>query len=634
MTFSWLARGHRPIFFAGLYLAYLVTALNQMPHAPHLGHMAVHWLAPATELALAWIVCSRLDASSVTRRRWTEPAYLGVALLVGLVYAAQTYSLRLSGNFITVLALENRAESWIIRRSMLATALLPALAWWLLFAVGRCCEHRLLQRRAIDATHPRRRALQLALTPLLVVLLAWLFHAQRNHELLQADYRQSPMTTMARAVYDATRDGAFDHLLPWPFAQAIAMPAQAHYPLEKFMVYSRKLPFPSTGANDAPPNVIVLFLEGTSTRLIGAYGGNYPGLTPAMDRLATRSMQVRNYYNHTAATYRGLQGQLVSGYPAVGGNDEGELWTSEQGRQELTAIRYRSLPLILRENGYRTYFMSPHYDKVGLNTMLRSLGFDKVYSFEDVSRQIAPGNPFYSVEGALSDHDQFHALQVLLKDHMMGHGKQPFFVGLYNFGTHAFLDIMPIGVKYRDGYNASLNKLHNLDNALGQFLDYFFASPYASNTILILTADHATYPEPSYRAVVGQDYQPLFVDTIPLLIYDPVHRLPPSFDAHQRTSIDFAPTLLHLLGIQYARNSFAGTSLFEPDPHAVRVAAIGNEFYAIDQTGVHPEASIPATSRTEFDAQKRSIQRYYKLEQANQLVQPLTQNGKSGAMLH
>lgn len=633
MTATWLVRRHRLIFFAGLYVAYLLTLLHVAPHTTQPAHLLIQGLASAMELALGWIACSRLHALSSPRIRWTEPLYLGLALVLGLIYAAQMYSLYLSGNFITVLAIENRAESWIIRRGLVTFALLPILLWWCLFAFARRYERRLPAMPPDSRGRDRWRVPQRIATVSSIAALAWLFHAQRHHDLLQADYHQAPLTAFSRTLYDASKNGLFDHWLPIPRQTKEPLENASGYPLEKSTVYTNALPFHATDAVDTPPNVIVLFLEGTSTRLIGAYGGTHAGLTPAMDRLAARSMRVTHYYNHTAATYRGLQGQLVSGYPAAGGDDDHELWESEQSRQRLSTIRYRSLPMMLRENGYHTYFMSPHHDSVGLNTMLRALGFDKVYSFEDVSQRIAPGNPFYAVEGALSDHDEFHALQLLLSKHMLGDQGHPFFLGLYNFGTHAFLDIMPIGVKYQDGSNASLNKLHNLDDALGRFLDYFFASPYASNTILILTADHATYPERSYRDIAGEGFQPLFVDTIPLLVYDPTHRLPNTYDAQGRTSLDLAPTLLHLLGIQRGNNSFMGTSLFEPDGKALSVAAIGNEFFGIDRDGVHTEAHVPAPLRQAFDHQKRDIQSYYGLEQANRLVAPITQAGGLQAAL-
>ncbi len=74
--------------------------------------------------------------------------FVAVPLLVDLVYAAQIYSLYLSGNFITVLGIENRAESRIIRNSSLYAALAVAIAWWLLFLAGLSARRRRGRRKS------------------------------------------------------------------------------------------------------------------------------------------------------------------------------------------------------------------------------------------------------------------------------------------------------------------------------------------------------------------------------------------------------------------------------------------------------------------------------------------------------
>src|SRR3546814_1948310 len=73
------------------------------------------------------------------------------------------------------------------------------------------------------------------------------------------------------------------------------------------------------------------------------------------------------------------------------------------------------------------------------------------------------------------------------------------------------------------------------------------------NTLLIFTSDHAHYPEPSYVQVArdertGDDgYDPYFVDRIPMFVRAPWLEMPARFDAHDRTSLGLAPTVLSLL---------------------------------------------------------------------------------------
>src|SRR3546814_1683968 len=71
------------------------------------------------------------------------------------------------------------------------------------------------------------------------------------------------------------------------------------------------------------------------------YGSTYPGLTPNLQALAGDTMVVDNYYNHTAATYRGLQGQMTSGFPRYGGSrSEGR----RVGKEGVSTCRYRWSP--------------------------------------------------------------------------------------------------------------------------------------------------------------------------------------------------------------------------------------------------------------------------------------------------
>ena len=55
--------------------------------------------------------------------------------------------------------------------------------------------------------------------------------------------------------------------------------AESRYAFEKDWVYRADLPFPSKTAAARTPNVIVILTEGTSTRLLGCYGGVYKDLT-------------------------------------------------------------------------------------------------------------------------------------------------------------------------------------------------------------------------------------------------------------------------------------------------------------------------------------------------------------------
>lgn len=76
------------------------------------------------------------------------------------------------------------------------------------------------------------------------------------------------------------------------------------------------------------PNVIVIFTEGMSFNVIDSVNNLGLGVTPKLDEIMKKSFFFINYYNHTAATFRGLRGQLTSAYQfkdGVGANGDGFL---------------------------------------------------------------------------------------------------------------------------------------------------------------------------------------------------------------------------------------------------------------------------------------------------------------------
>lgn len=362
------------------------------------------------------------------------------------------------------------------------------------------------------------------------------------------------------------------------------------YPLIKEKIYSGEIPFKQKAEeNSAKPNIIVIFVEGLSARAVGTYGSKFENLTPNIDDFAASSMIVRRYYNHTAATYRGLHGQLCSLYPYFGGMGG---WQTNY--KEVAGKRYLSLANLFANDGYETIFLDSHHKnhRSRVDEMITGLGFSTVVTGDILAdKYLQKAAP--NLENAYSDIQYFDGIIGYLKDRTeTEEGEKPFFMSLYNFGTHAFLHGSKDSVKYGKGNNSSLNNFHNLDRGFGRLWNYLKSSPYEDNTILILTADHCHYPEKPYVAAFDEPgFQKIFVDRIPLIIHDPTRNLPETYDAGNASSIDFAPTLAHYLGMDNVRNPFLGTSIFEAGRKEYlhfAVSAIGpREIFLIDQDRIH-----------------------------------------------
>lgn len=611
------------IFYIALYLSYVgvLFVFAGISDIDSASHTAIRLVLGAVEIGLFSLAGLFLLKRWLTFRTfgwWL--LYLLLAATVGLTYVAQMYSVWLSNNFISVVALQNAGDVRLTMSPWAVLAVLVGLAW--VVVLGLCAW------RDAVATRGDMRRLQSGKWTVAMLALAatlWIGAISQEHRRasLEPGFRQTPLASLLVNAWEA-RMGPAD-----PPGEPFTRSSQTcfrdfgsnnvpGYPFQKSMVYRDALPFAkTTGAIPNRPNVILFFTEGESAQLIGAYGGHYPGLTPNIDKLAARSMRVTDYYNHTAATYQGIIGQTSSGF-----SNSGEAaWGSDDGAARLAAIKRQTLAAILDHKGYGTYFFTSHPAGAFTN-MVDSLGFEHVYGRDEISLLLQGHIREQYRTDQLDDESLFRGLTTFLETRSSARDPNPFFIATYNIGTHAFLPVAIDGLKYGNGESEPLNKLHNYDAALGSFLDWFYASPYAKNTIIVFTTDHATYPDRTYRAVAGAGLKPYFVDKIPLLILDPTHQLPAELDAKGRNSLDLAPTVLQLLGIQRLPNSFLGHSLFEPRSFSLGVTAIGSSFFITTDTALYPLADVPASLTATADCERDVVNAYYAAEHSNHIFDP------------
>lgn len=337
----------------------------------------------------------------------------------------------------------------------------------------------------------------------------------------------------------------------------------------KFNVYNESdmsLYFP----NGKPKNIIVIFTEGMSSKVIDLENNLGLKITPNMDSLYNEGIVFENYFNHTAATFRGLRGQLSSAYQYRDGVDskgEGFFQINSEKVSDTYNHRLISLPEILNDNGFNTYFIASTENHSNLNTLLRSMPFKKVYGMEDFD---------WHINDRMSDKKIFSALRTLVAEQT----SKPFFIGMYPSGTHHGMDSPD--QKYHNGSNSFYNKFYNYDFQLGDFITWFKKSHFYDNTLLIITADHSTFPVPDFKQSfnTSSDY---FVDTIPLIMIGAGIK-PMKLDAKGNNSLSIAPTILQILNIDNAPNYFLGCSLFDLKCTSKfsHISVIGDSYYRIN----------------------------------------------------
>lgn len=276
------------------------------------------------------------------------------------------------------------------------------------------------------------------------------------------------------------------------------------------------------------PNVVLIFAEGLSQNIID----DERNVMPHLKELQAKSLNFTNYYNHTFATYRGLIGQLYSGYQ-LNNYDSNSLISMQD---------------ILADQGYQTTFINTEPANTQFTTYLESLNFQELIN--DASK--ADG-----VNGSLTDKTAFDVLYKTISQ--KSKSEQPFFTAMYTYGTHMSFDTAD--KSFGDGSLDLLDRFYNFDYHFNNFLKKFDESGLSENTILVFTADHSTFQDKDFTQAYP-DYPRVNsdVDRMPLFIY---HKgvLDYDRDVEGRNSLSMAPTVLDYLDIS-APNYFLGQSLF------------------------------------------------------------------------
>ena len=284
------------------------------------------------------------------------------------------------------------------------------------------------------------------------------------------------------------------------------------------------------------PNIVLIFTEGLSQNIVD----DERGVMPNVSTWQKRSITFDNYYNHTFATYRGLIGQLFSGY--------------QHNNYDTNTLV--SLPQALRDEGYVSRFLNVEGYNEEFTRYLNTLGFDEVVDLHDDGKRGPVGDGY---SDRLAYEKLFDEMSELDK------GNDPFLISIYTFGTHASFD--SADVKFRDGTDTELNKFFDADHQFGAFMDRFADSPLADNTLIVFTTDHCTYADMYFSEAFPNWYRDsMELDAVPLFFYyDGVK--PESIDVNGRNSLGLAPTILDFIDVS-CENYFLGTSLFGPQTGA------------------------------------------------------------------
>lgn len=283
------------------------------------------------------------------------------------------------------------------------------------------------------------------------------------------------------------------------------------------------------------PNVVVVLMESMSARFMKSYGGP-SDLTPQLDSLAQSGVWFSQTFATGTRTVRGIEAVMLSLPPTPGQSivrrpDVGHLYTlgtEFHKRNYQTSFVY----------GGRGFFdnMGPFFEENGFTVEDRS-----TFATNEVSFETAWGvcdEDLFDRSISLADQsarDQKPFLQVLLttsnhRPYKYPEGKVPTHPGTTREGA----------IQYSD-------------YSIGQFIQKAKTRKWFENTIFIFVADH------NASVAGGVDVQPRDY-LIPMIFYAP-HLLKPTNVRDVASQIDLGPTLYDLLGWNFDRTRFFGSSI-------------------------------------------------------------------------
>ncbi len=279
-------------------------------------------------------------------------------------------------------------------------------------------------------------------------------------------------------------------------------------------------------------NIIQLTVESLSAQYVGALTPKSK-LTPNLDRLASQSLVFTKLYATGTRTDRGMEALALSLPPTPGRSI-----IKRPHNEDLF-----TLGSVLRAKGYDTAFLYGGFGYFdNMNTFFGGNGY-RVIDRNSVAREDVT---FATIWGACDE--DLYAWTLREADAVHASGRPFHFFDMTTSNHQPFtvpegrIDL-PSKVSGRNG------AVKYSDYAIGKFLREAESRPWFRDTVFVIVADHCA-------SSAGRTEVPVEKYRIPLLIYTPGGQIAPGRIDTLMSQMDYAPTLLGLLGMTYPSRFF------------------------------------------------------------------------------
>ncbi len=290
-------------------------------------------------------------------------------------------------------------------------------------------------------------------------------------------------------------------------------------------------------------NVMMITVESLSGSFFTKFGGKY-NITPNLDTIAERSLFFTNFYATGTRTVRGMEALTLSlpptpGYSIVKRPNNEQMFTMGN---------------VLKSKGYETNFIyagNGYFDN--MNYFFKNSGYNIVDKKNFKKDEITFENAW-----GVCDEDLFaKAGQVADKAYKEGKPFHNFIMTTSNHRPYTYPD-GKIDIPSHSGRKGAVKYT---DFAIAKFLREAKNHKWFNNTIFVIVADHCA-------SSAGKTSLPVEKYHIPFMIYAPEIIEPKEINT-LASQIDFAPTIMGLLNMDYTSKFFGKDILLEEPNRAL-----------------------------------------------------------------
>ncbi|MCB0734945.1 MAG: sulfatase-like hydrolase/transferase [Bacteroidetes bacterium] len=278
-----------------------------------------------------------------------------------------------------------------------------------------------------------------------------------------------------------------------------------------------------------PPNIILIIAESFGKEYTALNHGYCDSYTPHLNALMDSSLVFHRFYANGLKSMDAVPA-IFCGIPRL--QDRAfiklpvSLKPTESILHALGKLKYE-----------RSFFHAADPNTMGFKSFLSAHGLDHYYSIEDYPN----GRNSVDYDGSWGIFDGPY-LQWTRKK--LESSTQPFFATIFTLSSHHPYAVPDsLRFSYPMG-NLDIHKsIGYTDEAIHSFIDSCRNESWFNNTVFVIMADHSSENAMhAYRTHSGK-YE------IPLVIYAP-KLIPPGTNHTTMTQVDFAPTLLELIGYE------------------------------------------------------------------------------------